>query len=80
EQQSTTDEPDQPKPQRTQQQTPSNNQSNTVPLNRPSQLHTQPQLRQQQQQQQQQVLSSNTNVPPPLTLPTPDDHSSSHDT
>ncbi|CAF4853204.1 unnamed protein product, partial [Rotaria magnacalcarata] len=22
----------------------------------------------------------NTNVPPPLTLPTPDDHSSSHDT
>ncbi|CAF0809537.1 unnamed protein product [Rotaria sp. Silwood1] len=80
EQQSTTDESDQPKQQRNQQQTSSNNQLNTVPLNRPSQLHTQ-QIRQQQQQQQQQpISSSNNNVPPPLTLPTQDDHSSSHET
>ncbi|CAF2363792.1 unnamed protein product [Rotaria sp. Silwood2] len=75
EQQSTTDESDQPKQQRNQQQTSSNNQSSAVPLNRPSQLHTQ-QIRQQQQQQ---IPSSNNNIPPPLTLPTQEDHSSSHE-
>ncbi len=82
EQQSTTDEIDQPKPQRNQQPNASNNQSNTAAPIRPSQLHTQ-QMKQQQQQQQQpppsQTASSNPNVPPPLTLPIQDDHSSSHE-
>ena len=78
------EESDQPKQQRNQQQAPSaNNQGNNVPLNRPSQLHTQPTKPQQQQQQQQQqqhhsALSSN-NVPPPLTLPTQEEHVSSHE-
>ena len=73
EQQSTNDELDQPKQPRHQQQTSSNNSSNTVSLNRPSQLHTQ------QTKQAQQTSLSNNNIPSSLTLSTQDDHSSSHE-
>ncbi|UJR25408.1 hypothetical protein I4U23_006755 [Adineta vaga] len=86
EQQSTNEDNDQPKQQRNQQQNSSNNhQSNTVPLSRPSHLHTQqmkqqpPPPQQQQQQQHLQSSSSSNNVPSPLALPNSDDHSSSHE-